>query len=120
MLPLKSGPNWEAWQPKPQDSLCPKLLLALLNLMINIVVSMLEMRTLTLSLLMSLTPSLKNTMVSLLVSNTHLTWMSTKSMAILTQLHPFTAPGSVLEGALKVSDFPPELLVIKDWVLNIS
>merc|ERR1711982_175705 len=90
------------------------------NLMINIAVSMLEMRTLTLSLLMSLTPSLKNTMVSLLVSNTHPTWMSTKLMAILTQLHPFTAPGSVLEGALKVSDFPPELLVIKDWVLKIS
>ena len=87
---LKNGPNWADFPQKLPGLPLPKPLLALLNSTINIVVFMLVMRIPTRSLLMSLTPSLRNTMASQLVSNIPQTWMLKKLMAISTQQHQFT------------------------------
>merc|ERR1712008_51421 len=69
---------------------------------------------------MSLTPSSWNTTDFPLVSNIHPTWIIPKLSEISTQPHQFTVPEFVWAEALKVSDFPPELLATKDWVLKSS
>merc|ERR1711936_1537517 len=97
--PPKNGLNWGTTSPRPLASPLPRLSLALLTSTTNIVVSMLVMKTPTLTSRMSSIPSSANTMVLLLTSNTPLTWMPPKS--------PSTPAESVSAVPSKDSVFPP-------------
>merc|ERR1712083_279284 len=74
----------------------------------NIAVSMLVMRILILTSLMSLIPSSVSTMVLLLTSSTPLTWTPPKSPPTLNPMSPFTLAESVSAAPSKDSVFPPE------------
>merc|ERR1712156_868063 len=103
---LKNGQNWVITSPRPLASPWPRLLLVLLNLTINIAVSMLVMKILTLTLLMFSTPSFTNTMVLVLISSTPLTWTPAKSLPTLNQMFPFTPAESVSAVQSKDLVFP--------------
>merc|ERR1712241_1564538 len=105
--PPTNGLNWETTSPRPLASPLPRLSLALLSSITNIVVSMLVMKTPTLTSRMSSIPSSANTMVLVLTSNTPLTWMPPKSPPTLTPKSPSTPAESVSAVPSKDSVFPP-------------
>merc|ERR1739848_46230 len=102
------------------DSLWQRLLLALLNLTINIVAFMLEMRIPMLILLMSLLPSFVSTMVWMKNSNILQTWTLPRSRAISTPMHQSSLLVSVLAEASTVLDCLLESPKNNDWRLRIS
>merc|ERR1712020_720631 len=93
--------------PRPLASPWPRLLLAPLNSITNIAVSMLVTKIPTLTSLMFLTPSSANTMVLVLISSTPLTWMPPKSPPTLNPMSQFTPAESVSAVPSKDSVFPP-------------
>merc|ERR1712168_1278440 len=105
--PPKNGLNWETTSPRPLASPWPRLLLAPLNSITNIAVSMLVTKIPTLTLLMFSTPSSANTMVLVLISSTPLTWMPQKSPPTLNPMSQFTPAESVSAVPSKDSVFPP-------------
>merc|ERR1719431_1507505 len=108
MLLRMSGRNARELRPRPLDSLSSRLLPALLNLITNIVVSMLVTGILTRTLLPSLTLSSKNTTEYLPALSTPLTWMLARSRVTLLKMSQFTLAESVLVVPSMDSVFPPE------------
>merc|ERR1711944_248964 len=106
--PRKNGTNSPESSPRPLDLLWPRLLPSLLNSTTNIAVSMLVMKTHTLTSLMSLTHSSVNTTDSQLDSNTFPTWMSRKSGETLPMMSQYTLSEFVLDDPSKDSVSPPE------------
>merc|ERR1712001_385545 len=101
-----NGLSLATLSPRPLDSPWPRPLLVPLNSTTNIAVSMLVMRILTLTSLMSLILLSVNTMASLLTSHTSLTWTLPKLPEMLNPMFPFTLAESVSDVPSKDSVSP--------------
>merc|ERR1712223_223523 len=116
----ENGRSWLNIRLPLLDSLWQRLLLALLNLTINIVAFMLEMRIPMLISLMSLLPSFVSTMVWMKNLNILQTWTLPRSRAISTPMHLSSLLVSVLAEASTVLDCLLESPKNNDWRLRIS